>query len=155
MVIICGRVHPGETNASWITHGIIDYLLGNSQIVKGLRKRIIFQIIPMINPDGVVLGNHRCSLLGRDINRSFEHPNSKLEPESYSLRKHLKDVQKEAFQLGKNDKILAFIDVHSHSNRKSIFMYGPYYPLHSSNYMKIRVIPKLMSERTAMFRFYS
>lgn len=34
-------------------------------------------------------------------------------------------------------------------------MYGPHYPLHSSNYMKIRVIPKLMSERTVMFRFYS
>ena len=101
MVVVWGRVHPGETNASWITHGILDYLLGNSQIAKGLRKRIIFQIIPMINPDGVVLGNHRWSLLGRDINRSFEHPNSKLEPESYSLRKHLKEIQKEAFQLGK------------------------------------------------------
>jgi hypothetical protein len=34
-------------------------------------------------------------------------------------------------------------------------MYGPHYPLHSGNYMKIRVIPKLMSERTPMFRFYS
>lgn len=59
MVILCSRVHPGETNASWIAHGIIEYLLGNSQIAKELRKRIIFQIIPMINPDGVVLGNHR------------------------------------------------------------------------------------------------
>lgn len=155
LIIIWSRVHPGETNASWVTHRIIDYLLGNSQIAKCLRKRVIFQIIPMINPDGVVLGNHRCSFLGRDINRSFEHPNSKLEPEPYALRKHLKKIQKESFQIGRFDKILAFIDVHSHSNRKSIFMYGPHYPLHSSNYMKIRVIPKLMSERTVMFRFYS
>jgi len=34
-------------------------------------------------------------------------------------------------------------------------MYGPYYPLHSSKYMKIRAIPKLASERTEMFRFFS
>lgn len=59
VVLICGRVHPGESNASWITHRIIDYLLGNSQIAKGLRSRVIFQIVPMINPDGVILGNHR------------------------------------------------------------------------------------------------
>jgi cytosolic carboxypeptidase protein 2/3 len=155
LIILWGRVHPGETNASWITHRIIDYLLGNSKIARGLRNRVIFHIIPMINPDGVVLGNHRCSFLGRDINRSFEHPNSKLEPEPFCLRKHIKKIQKEAFQIGRLEKILAFIDIHAHSNRKSIFMYGPHYPLHSSNYMKIRVIPKLMSERTAMFRFYS
>jgi len=155
VIILWGRVHPGETNASWVTHRIISYLLGNSQIAKGLRQRVIFHIIPMINPDGVILGNHRWSFLGRDINRSFEHPNSKLEPEPYQIRQHFKNIQKDAFQLGKCDKILAFIDIHAHSNRKSIFMYGPHYPLHSSNYMKIRVIPKLMSERTVMFRFYS
>jgi len=34
-------------------------------------------------------------------------------------------------------------------------MYGPYFPLHSSKYMKIRAIPKLVSERTEMFRFFS
>jgi cytosolic carboxypeptidase protein 2/3 len=155
IVLVWGRVHPGETNASWVTHKIMEYLLSNSQIAKGLRKRLIFHIVPMINPDGVVLGNHRCSILGRDINRRFDHPNSKLEPEPYALRRHLKKIQKEAFESGRFDKILAFIDIHAHSNRKSCFMYGPHYPLHSSNYMKIRVIPKLLSERTAMFRFYS
>lgn len=34
-------------------------------------------------------------------------------------------------------------------------MYGPYFPLHSSKYMKIRAIPKLVSERSEMFRFFS
>jgi hypothetical protein len=67
----------------------------------------------------------------------------------------LRRPKNKAFELGRFDKILAFIDIHAHSNRKSLFMYGPHYPLHSGNYMKIRVIPKLMSERTPMFRFYS
>lgn len=34
-------------------------------------------------------------------------------------------------------------------------MYGPHFPLHSSKYLKIRAIPKLVSERTEMFRFFS
>jgi len=50
---------------------------------------------------------------------------------------------------------MAYLDIHAHSGRKSIFMYGPYFPLHSSKYMKIRAIPKLVSERTEMFRFFS
>jgi hypothetical protein len=53
------------------------------------------------------------------------------------------------------DRVHAYLDVHAHSGRKSIFMYGPHFPLHSSKYMKIRTIPKLISERTEMFRFFS
>lgn len=34
-------------------------------------------------------------------------------------------------------------------------MYGPYFPLHCSKYMKIRTLPKLISERTEMFRYFS
>lgn len=104
----------------------------------------------MINADGVTIGNSRCSLIGRDINRLFGHPNSKLTPEPFHLRALVKELQK-------NDKhkVLAYLDVHAHSGRKSIFMYGPYFPLHSSKYMKIRTLPKLISERTEMFRYFS
>ena len=48
-----------------------------------------------------------------------------------------------------------YLDVHAHSGRKSVFMYGPYFPLHSSKYLKVRILPKLISERTDMFRFFS
>ncbi len=30
-----------------------------------LRDRMIFKIVPMLNPDGVVVGNTRCSLAAR------------------------------------------------------------------------------------------
>lgn len=36
-----------------------------------LRDRIIFKIIPMVNVDGVVLGNFRTGIVGRDLNRCF------------------------------------------------------------------------------------
>lgn len=48
-----------------------------------------------------------------------------------------------------------FFDVHSHSSKKSIFIYGPHFPLHSEHYLKIRILPKLISEKTQMLRYYS
>lgn len=151
VVIITGRVHPGETNASWLVHGIIKFVLGKDKVANALRRRCIFKIIPMINADGVTIGNTRCSFIGRDINRLFSSStNQKLMPEPFYLRKLVSDIQK----IDKH-KIMAYLDVHAHSGRKSIFMYGPYFPLHCSKYMKIRTIPKLISEMTEMFRFFS
>jgi hypothetical protein len=75
VIIITGRVHPGETNASWIVHGIIKFLLSTEMVADALSKRMIFKIIPMINADGVTVGNTRCSFIGRDINRLFGTPN--------------------------------------------------------------------------------
>jgi murein tripeptide amidase MpaA len=31
---------------------------------KKLRDNFVFKIIPMLNPDGVINGNYRCSLAG-------------------------------------------------------------------------------------------
>lgn len=36
-----------------------------------LREKFIFKIIPMLNPDGVIVGNTRCSLAARDLNRQY------------------------------------------------------------------------------------
>jgi cytosolic carboxypeptidase protein 2/3 len=35
---------------------------------------MIFKIIPMVNVDGVVLGNFRTGISGRDLNRVFDQP---------------------------------------------------------------------------------
>ncbi len=73
-VILTARVHPGESNASWVMKGIIDYILSDEPSARTLRDRFIFkvintlikikknrfcfvfQIIPMLNPDGVING---------------------------------------------------------------------------------------------------
>lgn len=65
------------------------------------------------------------------------------------------DQTKPQHQHLNSDKIQSFWDIHQHSSKKSIFIYGPYHPLHSDKYLKIRLIPKLLSERSEMFRFYS
>ena len=63
-VIISGRVHPGESNSSFIVQGIIEFLVSNDMCAKRLRNTYVFKIIPMLNPDGVIIGNYRCSLTG-------------------------------------------------------------------------------------------
>lgn len=70
-VILTARVHPGETNSSWIMKGFLDYILGDSSDAQLLRDTFVFKVVPMLNPDGVIVGNYRCSLAGRDLNRNY------------------------------------------------------------------------------------
>ena len=54
MILITARVHPGETNASWMMKGFLDYVLSNDSDANTLRDNFIFKVIPMLNPDGVI-----------------------------------------------------------------------------------------------------
>lgn len=58
-VVISARVHPGESVASWMMKGVIDFLVSDKIEAQALRKLFIFKIIPMLNPDGVINGNYR------------------------------------------------------------------------------------------------
>lgn len=49
----------------------------------------------------------------------------------------------------------AVLDLHGHSKKKYTFIYGPYYQIHHENYFKMRILPKLLSEQTVMFRYFS
>jgi len=53
-IVISGRVHPGETPASYCMEGIIKFLLNEKDYRSYLlRKNFHFILIPMLNPDGV------------------------------------------------------------------------------------------------------
>jgi len=69
-VVITSRVHPGETNSSFVFQGLVDELTKpNDYIAQQLRENYIFKLIPCLNPDGVVRGNYRSSFAGVDLNR--------------------------------------------------------------------------------------
>jgi hypothetical protein len=57
------RTHPSETGSSFAVEGLIRYLTGKS--CEGCKdvdlSKLIFNIVPMINPDGVALGNARVT----------------------------------------------------------------------------------------------
>ena len=74
VIILTGRVHPGESNSSYMMEGFIKFITGNSKVAVELRKRIVFKIVPCINPDGVIAGNYRVSMAGSDLNRKYINP---------------------------------------------------------------------------------
>ncbi|XP_063769851.1 cytosolic carboxypeptidase 1 isoform X1 [Pseudophryne corroboree] len=117
-IFLTSRVHPGETNASWVMKGTLEYLMGNSSNARNLREAFIFKIIPMLNPDGVINGNHRCSLSGEDLNRQWQNPNVDLHPTIYhtkGLLQYLASIKRVP---------LVYCDYHGHSRKKNVFMYG-------------------------------
>ena len=59
VVFVTARVHPGETPASFVAHGLVDWLLGSTQQAEQLRRGVTLVVVPMLNPDGVFLGNYR------------------------------------------------------------------------------------------------
>ena len=91
-IIITCRVHPGESNSSFIWEGIINNLLGNSREAIWLRNNFVFKILPMINPDGVIYGNYRWSLLGVDLNRRWNNPSKILHPTIYNAKQLVKMI---------------------------------------------------------------
>ena len=62
VILLNCRVHPGETNASYMCRGLMKILTSNSKQAKELLHKNIIKIVPMLNPDGVVFGNFRTSI---------------------------------------------------------------------------------------------
>ena len=69
--------------------GIIKELTKNYEQYDSILRNNIIKLIPMVNPDGVVIGNSRCSLAGVDLNRRWGHPNAMIHPEVYFLKKSM------------------------------------------------------------------
>lgn len=43
-VVVTARVHPGETNGSWMMEGLLDFLLGDSEDAQLLRDFFVFKV---------------------------------------------------------------------------------------------------------------
>ena len=74
-IVILARQHPGETMASYVMQGVIDFLISDHEKAQYLRNHVVFKIIPMLNPDGVIHGHYRTSLSGADLNRRWKKIN--------------------------------------------------------------------------------
>lgn len=110
-VVISGRVHPGETVGSWMMRGVLKFITDpHNPEAKLLREHFIFKIIPMLNPDGVINGNYRCSLAGCDLNRRWKTPSKVIHPEIYQTKKMVKTLHAER-------GVLMFCDLHGHSRK--------------------------------------
>jgi murein tripeptide amidase MpaA len=79
--------------ASYIIEYIVDFLLSNHPTAKNLRDNFVFKIVPMLNIDGVVVGNYRCNLSGSDLNRQWIEPSKKSHPTVYFTKMLIKKTK--------------------------------------------------------------
>ncbi|KAM7413845.1 hypothetical protein PAMA_018913 [Pampus argenteus] len=117
-IVLTGRVHPGESNASWVMKGTLEFLCSSDPVAQSLREAFVFKIIPMLNPDGVINGTNRCDLNGEDLNRQWCRPHPVLSPTIY----HTKGFLYYLNSIGRTP--LVFCDYHGHSRKKNVFLYG-------------------------------
>ncbi|CAD8051300.1 unnamed protein product [Paramecium sonneborni] len=141
--IVTARIHPSETCSSYLIQGFIQFLLSESVMAQFLRKNFIFKIIPMLNPDGVIVGNFRNGLSGVDLNRQFLETDLTLLPEVKALKNLIQD---------NSTKLVGYLDFHGHQVRKNIFLYGP--QSNNQNYDS-KIFPLILQQRLDSFRFKS
>ena len=145
-VVVSARVHPGESNASHMMKGVIDYLTGPSLDAKILRDNFVFKIVPMLNPDGVIVGNYRCNLAGVDLNRTWDAPSRKLNPTIFYLKQMIRRFMDDR-------ELILFCDLHGHSRKMNVFMYGCENKKTWSLRLRERVFPRMLWRNANVFSF--
>nr|XP_020469450.1 cytosolic carboxypeptidase 2 [Monopterus albus] len=141
-VVVTARVHPGETNSSWMMEGFLDFLLGDSEDAQLLRDTFVFKVVPMLNPDGVVVGNYRCSLAGRDLNRNY----NTLLKDSFPCVWHTRSMVE---KLKAETDVVLYCDFHGHNRKNNVFMYGCNSRGDGSKKLHERVFPLMMSKNAS------
>ena len=141
-IVIIGRQHPGETVGSYVVKGCIDFLMGDSEEAKKLREVYVFKIVPMMNPDGVLVGNSRTSFAGCDLNRRWGKPNEVIHPEVYSTKQMITKLS--------NQRNIAFIiDCHGHFGTFNSLFYCNY----KDNKRTCKLFPYICSKLSKIINF--
>ncbi|KAM4872979.1 cytosolic carboxypeptidase 6 isoform 2-T2 [Thomomys bottae] len=149
VVFITGRVHPGETPSSFVCQGIIDFLVSQHPIARVLREHLVFKIAPMLNPDGVYLGNYRCSLMGFDLNRHWLDPSPWVHPTLHGVKQLIVQMYNDP-----KTSLEFYIDIHAHSTMMNGFMYGNIFE-DEERFQRQAVFPKLLCQNAEDFSYSS
>ena len=82
-----------------------------------IAENFVFKIVPMLNPDGVIVGNYRCSLAGVDLNRTYKCTVRDLYPTVHCCKMMMQ-------RLARDRPVVVYIDLHGHSRKQNVFVYG-------------------------------
>lgn len=134
-VFIFARQHPCESVSSLICEQL---LLGLSERAgNGELKDIRWHVFPMVNPDGVELGNTRSNLAGYDINRCWAPHLFAFSLEAASISAYLKRTG-----ISCEDIV---VDLHGHSRDLGCFCY------HGSRSQEATLFNRSMAEKCPFF----
>ncbi len=71
VVWLMARQHAWESTTSWVVEAAIRYLM-DTTAGRALLDKIVFQVMPMGDPDGVARGGVRFNTFGHDLNRNWD-----------------------------------------------------------------------------------
>lgn len=86
IIFLTWRVHPGESNSSFMLEGILKQLLSWNE----LKTKFVYYVIPILNPDGVYYGRYRWNMTGADLNRIWHIPSRYFHPTIFYTKELLK-----------------------------------------------------------------
>ena len=116
--LLTSRVHPGETPASHVFDGFLQFLLREDDPrARALRERFVFKLVPMINPDGVFRGHYRADTLGNNLNRMYLHANAKEHPAIHAIAAVVR-------KLHASRQLQFYVDLYAHATKRGCFLYG-------------------------------
>ncbi|XP_054522715.1 cytosolic carboxypeptidase 6 isoform X16 [Pan troglodytes] len=129
--------------------GIIDFLVSQHPIARVLREYLVFKIAPMLNPDGVYLGNYRCSLMGFDLNRHWLDPSPWVHPTLHGVKQLIVQMYNDP-----KTSLEFYIDIHAHSTMMNGFMYGNIFE-DEERFQRQAIFPKLLCQNAEDFSYSS
>ena len=87
------RQHPGESMAEWWMEGFLARLLDPAdRTAQALREKVVFHIVPNMNPDGSRRGHLRTNASGANLNREWSEPAMDRSPEVFLVRERMKET---------------------------------------------------------------
>ena len=149
-IVITARVHAAEIPASYSVEQIMNFLVSSDKVAAALRKQYTFIIVPMLNPDGVVMGNTRYSIEGEDLNRRWDNPSTSFHPAVYYLKEHLRIL------VSDRSEIKVYCDLHGHSKRYNSFIYACHHVLSATHdsWNSTRLLTRIMAKKCNMFDYH-
>ncbi|CUI15446.1 zinc carboxypeptidase, putative [Bodo saltans] len=148
IVLITCRVHPAETPASHVLHGLIEFLLSNKDprsVV--LRQLFVFKIVPILNPDGVACGHYRTDTRGVNLNRMYDTPDPRFHPTIFAARELFLNLEG-------TKRLALYVDLHAHASKRGCFVFGNAWE-DDTTQVQALLYPKLLSMNSAHFDFPS
>ena len=136
-VFVVGRLNPGETVSSYIIEGLVNILLSETSEARNTRDHLIYKIIPMANPEGVVIGNSRTNTTGIQLHKKC----SEITDMFCTV---LKSIKKLAYKLHARGGIFLFIELRGSFFNLGSFLHSWVHTQGSSKHVSSRVLAELI-----------